>query len=38
MNTVGDFLGTFSGIRGLEGLQGTESLPAKPLKRKQVMV
>lgn len=38
MNSVGDFLGTFSGIGGPEGLKGTETSTAKPLKRKQVIV
>jgi hypothetical protein len=38
MNTVGDFLGTFSGIAGTPGIKGTTSSSAKRLKRKQVVV
>lgn len=38
MKTIGDFLGTFSGIEGTPETEGTSSSPAKPLERKQVMV
>ena len=38
MNTVGDFLGTFSGLEGTQEIKGTSSYPVKPLKRKQVVM
>jgi hypothetical protein len=38
MCAVGDFLGTFSGIKGTPGIEGTSSSGAKRLKRKQVVV
>ena len=36
MKTVGDFLGTFSGIAGTQGTEGTKSESVKPLEIKQV--
>lgn len=38
MNVVGEFLGTFAGIKGTPGIEGTSSSTAKRLKRNQVMV
>jgi hypothetical protein len=38
MKSVEDFLGTLSGIEGTSVTEGTSSSPAKPLKRKQVIV
>lgn len=35
---VGDFLGTFAGIKGTPGIEGMASSIAKRLKRKQVVV
>jgi hypothetical protein len=35
---VGDFLGTFAGIKGTPGIEGIRCSLAKRLKRKQVVV
>jgi hypothetical protein len=38
MIAVGDFLGTFAGIKEIPGIEGTSSSFAKRLKRKQVVL